>query len=559
MKRFLLLLLALCLIVGVLAGCDELTPPAGETPGGETPGTGDTDADPNDKQDPDLEVKPGEDDKTDPDVNPGEDDKTDPDVKPGENDRPGTDVKPGEDDKPGTDVKPGENDRPGTDVKPGEDDKPGTDVKPGEDDKPGTDVKPGEDDKPGTATVLPGVPAKDRPAFNTAARTEITEAEWNGLFVSGKFQNYTMWADHLTPAGVIDGTAYALMTVQDGKIVGVTTQTLDGMTGGYFTFIENGQYYSAVWNMKTNKWTVRESSASSSGDSYPLVMFRDIPYSALTYVPSTGMYQATVGGEHVDLRFEDGICVYINYPDESTAAGMSRLAVWLGDYNTTTLTPPPQADRETAASSGDSGNSGNTGGSSGINPDKPPEPEQPDPPSTGESKPPITADPDDPNGGGHRPGDKVEPNEPEEDYGIAVGDRLRPFTVRLENDESFDLHKQQLDGNVTIINFFATWCPPCMAELPALDALATKYADQVAILALHTQMGSEDLSTLLEGDYADSDILFGIDWGDKLYLSCGDVNAVPFTVIVDANGIIRYSFTGAKSESEWESMIKTLI
>ncbi len=56
------------------------------------------------------------------------------------------------------------------------------------------------------------------------------------------------------------------------------------------------------------------------------------------------------------------------------------------------------------------------------------------------------------------------------------------FTVRTIDDRELSL--SSLRGKVTIVNFWATWCPPCRAEIPDLIALQDKYRDQLQIIGI---------------------------------------------------------------------------
>ena len=56
-----------------------------------------------------------------------------------------------------------------------------------------------------------------------------------------------------------------------------------------------------------------------------------------------------------------------------------------------------------------------------------------------------------------------------------------------ENDKDFRL--KSLQGRPVLVNFWATWCPPCVAELPALDHAAKQLGDDVTLLLISVDRG----------------------------------------------------------------------
>lgn len=64
------------------------------------------------------------------------------------------------------------------------------------------------------------------------------------------------------------------------------------------------------------------------------------------------------------------------------------------------------------------------------------------------------------------------------------------FTVTTIDGKTISM--DSLRGKVVLVNFWATWCPPCRAEIPDLVALQKKYADKVVVLGLSEDEGSPD-------------------------------------------------------------------
>ncbi len=101
-------------------------------------------------------------------------------------------------------------------------------------------------------------------------------------------------------------------------------------------------------------------------------------------------------------------------------------------------------------------------------------------------------------------------------------------------------------GKITIINFWGTWCTPCVNELPYFNQIATEYKDDVTVIAIHTAMANSTESAYLADHYADSDIIFATDIeGEGYYTSLGGRDTYPYTVILDENGVVLHKIVTA--------------
>jgi peroxiredoxin len=107
----------------------------------------------------------------------------------------------------------------------------------------------------------------------------------------------------------------------------------------------------------------------------------------------------------------------------------------------------------------------------------------------------------------------------------------------------------ELHSKVTLINFWATWCPPCVKELPSLQRLSDKYAAKgLKVVGISLD---EDPETVLEKFLAKNSIKFNSYIDKKGVLADQfDVSGLPLTIVIDAN---RKILLQQKGDEEWDS------
>ena len=114
----------------------------------------------------------------------------------------------------------------------------------------------------------------------------------------------------------------------------------------------------------------------------------------------------------------------------------------------------------------------------------------------------------------------------------------------------------QWDGKVVLINFWATWCPPCRREIPAFIRLQEAYRDKGLVIvgiALDTQQAAIDYVDPMGINYP---ILVGEIDGISLTQQYGnELGVLPYSVIVDRNGVIQKTFLKEVSYEDAEKLI----
>lgn len=148
-----------------------------------------------------------------------------------------------------------------------------------------------------------------------------------------------------------------------------------------------------------------------------------------------------------------------------------------------------------------------------------------------------------------------------EGIGNSVGFTCFDFTLKNNIDNS-DVTLSDFKGKTVIINFWGTWCGPCVAELPHFEEVRKSY-DNLEVIAIHSANINEPVKEYIEGKWADWGIVWLQDRGtpqlSEIYDLLGGKNgAYPRTLILDKDGVIRYVFEGSASKENLEKAIQSI-
>ena len=118
-------------------------------------------------------------------------------------------------------------------------------------------------------------------------------------------------------------------------------------------------------------------------------------------------------------------------------------------------------------------------------------------------------------------------------------------------------------GKVTVINFWGTWCTPCVNELPYFQQIAREYGDQVCVVAIHSSISKETAPEYIGQYYADSPMYFSWDGGDgftgEYYTALGGRGTYPYTLILDENGVIVKIFVSSVTYEDLNGVVAPLL
>ena len=120
-----------------------------------------------------------------------------------------------------------------------------------------------------------------------------------------------------------------------------------------------------------------------------------------------------------------------------------------------------------------------------------------------------------------------------------------------------EVHLDDYLGEIVLLNTWATWCPPCLAEMPDLLAYYEKYQDEgFSLIGVNI------------GETRDQVLEFGLEnqltfplWLDPNEISLRALNtmSLPYSVVVDRGGTVKYAWSGATCLSALEAVVTPLL
>lgn len=157
--------------------------------------------------------------------------------------------------------------------------------------------------------------------------------------------------------------------------------------------------------------------------------------------------------------------------------------------------------------------------------------------------------------------------------GPAIGQPLQGLHLQPLTMEGQELTLDDLKGEVLLVNYWGTWCPPCVEEFPHLASLAQRMNDAKGFRLLSVSCGSGDesfegLKSETEAFLAEQDFPLGVYWDPRqesrraLYESAKMQSfGYPCTVVVDRQGAIAGLWLGYQDGYvlEMESLVRSLL
>ena len=121
-----------------------------------------------------------------------------------------------------------------------------------------------------------------------------------------------------------------------------------------------------------------------------------------------------------------------------------------------------------------------------------------------------------------------------------VGKPAPDFTVQ---DSARTVSLRDLRGKVVVLNFWATWCPPCVEETPSLVAMQKQMKDKVTVFSVSLDDSDSAYQQFIR-EHGMADALVTVRDATKRSNSIYGTFRFPETYVIDANGVLRRKFIG---------------
>ena len=123
---------------------------------------------------------------------------------------------------------------------------------------------------------------------------------------------------------------------------------------------------------------------------------------------------------------------------------------------------------------------------------------------------------------------------------VYTEDLAPDFSVPLLTGENFTLSEHR--GTVVVLDFWATWCGPCVRKMPAIQTLSEEFGDSVIFVGMNVGEELDDVQTFISERGFTYPI--GLDEGGNIHRRLFPSPGIPYTVIIGADGTIFDAFLG---------------
>ena len=145
--------------------------------------------------------------------------------------------------------------------------------------------------------------------------------------------------------------------------------------------------------------------------------------------------------------------------------------------------------------------------------------------------------------------------------GLASDPSIKAFFANpWQTPDGKPANSENWRGKVLVLNFWASWCPPCVEEMPALDRIAQEYASKNVLIVGIGIDSPSNIREFLQKTLVSYPIVLGGIEGSNLSKQMGNTQgALPYTVVINPKGKSIYTKLGKISEEELKKAINSAL
>ena len=131
--------------------------------------------------------------------------------------------------------------------------------------------------------------------------------------------------------------------------------------------------------------------------------------------------------------------------------------------------------------------------------------------------------------------------------------------LKLRDMHGAEVNLADFKGKPMLINFWATWCPPCLEEIPYFVELVDKYKDDgLVVLGISTDDTADQVRPFANNLKMNYPVLIGLDQ-PEVERAFGAMWAIPVTIFVKKDGTVCKTHRGTQTKEFFEQHVKALL
>ncbi len=138
-----------------------------------------------------------------------------------------------------------------------------------------------------------------------------------------------------------------------------------------------------------------------------------------------------------------------------------------------------------------------------------------------------------------------------------IGSEAPDFT--LTDVDGREVRLSEHRGKAVIVDFWATWCPPCKALMPELEALARDHDGALEVIAVSVDGDPPTAVPTFAREHGYTFTMTADERGHEVARAWGGTRGIPSTYLVDPAGVVRHHWLGKHDRADYERAVREVL